>query len=405
MDIFNKNGSKVKSGKNSGFNPVKIPNYNLSQLTQGIILVFKPYKQDPRFDKTVILITGKMSNGDILGLVINKTTDKRAFEYVSEQQLDVNVNINWGGPVANEQVFCLFNPKNSVIPKENSISITEEIGIVDDFEQLMQNGSVGKLDTKHVKLFFGAAYWTSDQIINELQVYDGWDQYKVDCIDIFKEDLSDLWERFNPNIPDDLGNILPIIRPNFGHEIHRENKKFIESNSLPEGIEIPDNLKPISRNFTDDLLVHYVQDSDNFRRYLNREFFEQYEGLTTIDLERYSIRNLIHSKSANIQMYQSFNDGIRVTIGEGYESSVIFLEGFFDHIHQHFNEDFVFAIPKIDLLFLQKVSDKDGIESLKKYMVEVFEKGEKEGDSTLLSKSLYLKKIGSTKIELLDTRF
>ena len=75
------------------------------EVTTGTILISKPFMEDKRFEKTVILITEHNDNGTI-GLILNKNTSIDIIDFIPSS-INQSIIIKQGGPVDNNSLFFI----------------------------------------------------------------------------------------------------------------------------------------------------------------------------------------------------------------------------------------------------------------------------------------------------------
>ncbi len=134
----------------------------------GQLLIAMPGLQDPRFQKSVILIC-EFSKSAIMGLILNKEIydlkltsllDKIS---VTKKNKITNQSIFNGGPVHKNQGFILHTNDQSYKTTENiinNISLTTSVEILEDF-------AINK-GPKIKKIFMGCSVWGYDQFNKEM---------------------------------------------------------------------------------------------------------------------------------------------------------------------------------------------------------------------------------------------
>lgn len=134
-------------------------------------LVAKPSMNDPRFEKTVILMLYHNQSG-AAGLVLNKPIKQVSistfFDSTSnidlENILNKKITIYWGGPVNPEQIFCIHS---SDYNNRDFILLTEDFVLTQKLEVLIDIAK-NQGPNKYV-ILSGIAVWSAGQLDFEIQ--------------------------------------------------------------------------------------------------------------------------------------------------------------------------------------------------------------------------------------------
>ena len=136
----------------------------------GQLLIAMPGLQDPRFQKTVILIC-EYSKTAVMGLILNKQIHNLTLGEIlanrkkekSKNNCAANENLFSGGPVHTKQGFILHSDEKSYNTTEkilHNVSLTTSIEILDDFD--INKGPLSK------KILLGCSVWDYDQFHREI---------------------------------------------------------------------------------------------------------------------------------------------------------------------------------------------------------------------------------------------
>ena len=79
-----------------------------AKINPGTILISKPFIEDRRFDKSIILIVEHNKNGTI-GFILNKQSPFQISDF-SKDIINKNINIKIGGPVEKNNLFYIHKP-------------------------------------------------------------------------------------------------------------------------------------------------------------------------------------------------------------------------------------------------------------------------------------------------------
>ena len=159
----------------------------------GEFLVATPSMEDPRFERSVILIARHNKEG-AFGLIINRPAIERSLsqllQALGEKGSAVNgtVRLYAGGPVQPELGFVMHSPDYmgpQTLPVDGHVSVTMSLDIVKDI-------AAGKGPQKSL-ILFGYAGWGPGQLEGEL-ARRSWTTAPADSKLIFDEDRSKLWD-------------------------------------------------------------------------------------------------------------------------------------------------------------------------------------------------------------------
>lgn len=142
------------------------------ELSAGDLIIAPPKMVDPRFQKTVIMLTHHDMDGS-LGLVLNKPTEHDVDDLVSEVGLTCPFQcpLFWGGPVNPQTVWMLHSPEWSM---DGTVKFGSEWSMTSNMKMFHRMEETHKPD--HFRLFFGFASWGPDQLNMELQGLGPWRQ-------------------------------------------------------------------------------------------------------------------------------------------------------------------------------------------------------------------------------------
>ncbi len=146
--------------------------------------------QDPRFYRTVILITKDDHEGSS-GFILNRPTESlvsEAFPWHTGLKKKKDV-IYWGGPVGVQQVFVLFRSKKK---PDYSLNVLDDVyftASVDILEEMAR----AKKSINRFRVILGYAGWAPGQMRSEI-IRGDWLILSADADTIFMKDPSGMWE-------------------------------------------------------------------------------------------------------------------------------------------------------------------------------------------------------------------
>ena len=159
----------------------------------GQLLVAAPSMDDPRFERTVILIIQHSPDGAV-GIVINKpigeTSIASVFEALGQKGGDVSgdVRVFSGGPVQPEVGFVVHSPdyrRPETVAVNDRLSMTSSLDILRDI--------AAKKGPAKILVAFGYAGWGPDQLEREIKM-SAWGIAEADPALIFDEDRDKVWD-------------------------------------------------------------------------------------------------------------------------------------------------------------------------------------------------------------------
>ncbi|GAA3633002.1 DUF1444 family protein [Flavivirga jejuensis] len=197
--------------------------------------------------------------------------------------------------------------------------------------------------------------------------------------------------------------ILPRIKVNYLHEIYIDDQsKSFTGNPMPNGMEIPEDQKPIVKPLYEDLNLCFAVDEGNSYKILQNEIFEKNPNLNEDILHQISVNTLIEEIGEQIKMNGDPAHIIIVTAGGNFEAAIILLDNFWEQIHQIIKGNAIISIPARDLLFICKEGNQEATQKLREITKGYFDNPETQG---LLSKALYLKELGNRELKIIEKTF
>lgn len=174
------------------------PPISVAAPAKGVLLVADRTMPDRRFQRTVILILEHDAGRGTLGLVLNRPTDVTLDQIMPDSGFRNHpMPINWGGPVAQNNLFMLFQANKAVAGSLPLASGLFWSASPTTLAALQQSG----YDETTLLLFIGAAGWAPGQLDNELG-QDSWKLFAIQTGAVFHNNKDNpdngdaLWHHF-----------------------------------------------------------------------------------------------------------------------------------------------------------------------------------------------------------------
>ncbi len=156
---------------------------------KGKMLVSEPYLADPNFERTLVLLCEHNDEGSF-GFVLNKPSIARMGDVLEGLKgLDAPVYI--GGPVQQDTLHFI----HQCADLEGATEITPGVFWGGNFEGLLVNLDIQKMNVDDVKFFLGYSGWAAGQLEGELKT-DSWivsDRITPELI--FETDHQEMWKK------------------------------------------------------------------------------------------------------------------------------------------------------------------------------------------------------------------
>lgn len=156
------------------------PEYHLSRLKEGSVLIARESLLDPNFQASVVLVCMFEKYKNAVGLVCNRPTHMPLSEVfnLGEIPSPVSRRIYIGGPVQQDAMQILQITKT---PAKNAYRVEENVylgGEWDSIEEILET------DERSTRLYLGYSGWGAGQL--EAEVKQGaWEVYNPDLMKLF----------------------------------------------------------------------------------------------------------------------------------------------------------------------------------------------------------------------------
>jgi putative transcriptional regulator len=159
--------------------------------TPAFLLVASQHMADPRFRKTVLLVTRHGKSGPI-GVIVNRPENITLDNMLPEYPAAKKFSLFNGGPVFPAQVSYLVRGGDAV---KNALTISSNIYLAYDVPILGELLS-GKRRYKDLRVMHGLASWAPGQLEYEIKLGD-WHTLPIDDAVIFNIPPADMWQELH----------------------------------------------------------------------------------------------------------------------------------------------------------------------------------------------------------------
>ena len=150
----------------------------------GTLLIAKPFMEDKRFEKTVILIVQNNNDG-IVGFVLNKKL-KKPINKTLNYNFQFNTEIKYGGPVENTNLFFIHKKPNLI---KESIQFYNDFFWSDNKNSVLEALNSRKINPEEILIFSGYTGWEKNQL--KIEIEEGsWIVDKINIIDFNTEFIT-----------------------------------------------------------------------------------------------------------------------------------------------------------------------------------------------------------------------
>jgi len=131
----------------------------------GTILISKPFMEDKRFEKTIILIVENNSDG-VVGFIMNKTISN-TIKVILELFPESNFNTKYGGPIDDKNRLFFIHKYPDLI--KGSKEIKDGVFWGGELTDLENGLKSGEIDENEIIFFMGYTGWEQDQLRDEIE--------------------------------------------------------------------------------------------------------------------------------------------------------------------------------------------------------------------------------------------
>lgn len=161
--------------------------YGLS--STSFLLVASQQMPDPRFRKTVILVTRHGNTGPI-GVIVNRPQDITLDELFPDYPSARKFNLYYGGPAYSRQISYLVRGADGV---EGALTVSANVHLAYDLSLLGELLN-GKRHNTGLRVMHGMATWAPGQLEYEINLGD-WIVMTLDEAAIFDHPPEEMWQQ------------------------------------------------------------------------------------------------------------------------------------------------------------------------------------------------------------------
>jgi putative transcriptional regulator len=154
----------------------------------SFLLVASKQMADPRFRKTVLVVSSHGNTGHI-GVIVNRPQDIKLDKIFPDFPKARELNLFYGGPVYPRQISYLIRGGEAV---EGALTISSDIYLAYDMPALGELLS-GKRRYKDLRVMYGLATWAPGQLEFEIKL-GGWYVIPFDESLIFDHPPAAMWQ-------------------------------------------------------------------------------------------------------------------------------------------------------------------------------------------------------------------
>lgn len=193
--------------------------------------------------------------------------------------------------------------------------------------------------------------------------------------------------------------ILPRIKANYSHEIYKNDDGPFLGTPLSSDIEIPQKFLPIITDATADLTMMFAIDTGDQYTVIQNEFFEKNPEYTIEKLKEEALKNVVIEINEKIKVSGDISDKCMLTCGGNFEAALLFLD-LWGQIHDGMGNEIYVVLPTRDVLLAAKITEEN-----KTILKDAVKGYFNENAEFLTSKAVYVKRRGSSELEIVDVAF
>ncbi len=156
--------------------------------SSSFLLVASQQMADPRFRKTVLVVTMHGNTGPI-GVIVNRPEDIKLDKIFPDYPKANEFSLFYGGPAYPLQVSYLVRGGEAV---EGALTVSSTIYLAYDMPTLAELLN-GKRHYKDLRVMHGLASWAPGQLEHEIKL-GGWYVIPLDEVVIFDRPPAEMWQ-------------------------------------------------------------------------------------------------------------------------------------------------------------------------------------------------------------------
>ena len=135
-----------------------------NEITTGTILISKPFMEDKRFEKAVILITEHNEDGTI-GFILNKKTSIDIIDFIPSAS-NQSINVKQGGPVDTNNLFFIHKHPDLI---HNCFKIKDGYFWGGNINNVVEGMKRDEIKPQEILFFTGYSGWEKNQLKEEIE--------------------------------------------------------------------------------------------------------------------------------------------------------------------------------------------------------------------------------------------
>ena len=157
---------------------------------RSVLLIAAEDMADPRFRKSVVLVTRHGRSHSTVGVIVNRVLNVGLDRVFPEPKQAAQHRLHYGGPVASGEI--VFMVRSETAPAA-SITLAERLFLSSNLGNLRQLLEAPTPATR-LRVFTGFASWAPYQLESEIDRGD-WYLLPVDVDALFNDPLDEMWPR------------------------------------------------------------------------------------------------------------------------------------------------------------------------------------------------------------------
>ncbi len=164
--------------------------YNKLPPLKGRVLITEPFLEDDYFERSVVLICEHNNEGSF-GFVLNNYNELK-LEDISDFPV-FDKQLSTGGPVDQQHLYYIHTLGAQI---EGSISVTKDLFMGGDYEQLKEKAKLGLIKSNQIRFFIGYSGWTIGQLDDELKENAWLVSEIIDLDELMNDKNNRIWEDY-----------------------------------------------------------------------------------------------------------------------------------------------------------------------------------------------------------------
>ncbi|MDE7110142.1 MAG: YqgE/AlgH family protein [Muribaculaceae bacterium] len=133
---------------------------------RGKLLIAEPMMEEVFFRRSVVLLLDEDTDGGLLGLTLNKTTELTLHDIMPELGFGEDITVYCGGPVDMERLFMLHTMGDTF---GECLQVSPGLYVGGDFHKIVDYlKSGGEVEGK-IRFFIGYSGWRGGQLADEIE--------------------------------------------------------------------------------------------------------------------------------------------------------------------------------------------------------------------------------------------